>query len=120
LKRTATDNSVIQRKKMRQGATRANGSIIVGVAVIGITSVLAVSQVYLPFYADRDALSGSKSMSKEEQRREMAMAMRNQPNSAGAKQQAISEGASPELIEAQKSKAAGSMWANINIRGKQN
>jgi len=90
------------------GHTRTNGSVIVGVAVLGITSVLAVSQVYLPFYMDRDWLTGSQNVSKEEQRREMAIAMAHQRQPQP----------SPELVEAQKSKAAGSMWANI--RGKQN
>lgn len=90
--------------------SRVDGRKIVGIAVVGIASTIAVAQIYAPFFMDRDGMTGSKTMSKEEQRREMAVAMAI----------AGSAGQTNEVVAAEPptrgSRSAGSMWHNMKRR----
>ena len=78
-------------------AGRISGKVVVSVAVAGTIGMLGVCAVYLPYYADRDALRGMDEAGgmDEKTRRDMEeyLKKQNQPDR---------QSASP-----------GSMWSNL-------
>jgi hypothetical protein len=50
--------------------TRVDGKKVVGVAVLGITATIAISQIYLPFFMDRSILRDDKPL---EERRDLVV-----------------------------------------------
>ncbi len=50
--------------------TRVDGRKVVGIAVVGITTTIAIGQIYLPFFMDRGILRDDKPM---EERRDLVV-----------------------------------------------
>lgn len=83
--------SVVARVLTREMINRVDGRKVVGVFVAGTACCVAVAQIYLPYYVDRDQLIASHELSTQEQR-EIAK------------------------TENTKTKSAGSMWKNMEGR----
>lgn len=82
--------------------TRVDGRKVVGIAVVGITTTIAIGQIYLPFFMDRGILRDDKPM---EERRDLVV-MRGAATSGS---DAASTTTTPDRDRIPSSK---SMWQN--------
>jgi hypothetical protein len=88
-------------------AARSSGSKLVTAAVAGTVGVVGFSTIYLPFFADRDAIRG---LHEEQAPPTSAMLVQEIKK---LQQEGILKGDEEETEEPPKAKAPGSMWKNF-------